>query len=221
MGVKRPSSRISKKLGSTRAKPMLKRAHVLAKSPAHEPGYKDTAIAAYAVSTTATVTLLNPVAQGASVSQRIGKKINLVSLQIRGLIGAPSSATSHLFSECTMLIVYDRKPTGALPAITDILDSASPHSMNKDDNAARFRIVRRSDVIVVGNAANNIEMGVATNVDAFIKLKGLHTVYKSAATGTIGDIETGALYLVTVGTASPGATLQATLECSFRLRYVD
>ena len=45
-------------------------------------------------------------------------------------------------------------------------------------------------------------------------------VYKAAGTGAIGDIEEGALYLVTVGQVAAG-TAAAAMRVAFRLRFLD
>lgn len=184
-----------------------------------ETGFLDVATATYAFDTTGSVTLLNTVPQGASVSQRVGKKIVLTSLQVRGNTFNNSAA---LWNDVAMLIVYDRRPTGALPAITDILNSVSSVSMNNDANSGRFVIVKRSDFVMIGNttAAANISESAVVDASAYIPLGNKPTVYKAAATGAIGDIEQGALYLVTVGAVAAGTTA-ASAQLAFRLRFKD
>lgn len=184
-----------------------------------ETGFVDIASASYAVDTTGSVTLLNTVAQGAGVSQRVGKKIVLKSLQGRGLMQNGSTGTAN---DVAFLIVYDKRPTGALPAVTDILALSSSQAMNNDANGGRFSILKRVDTYLVGNltaAANYTEIAVR-DCDFFLPLKGLPTVYKAAATGAIGDIEEGALYLVTIGGTAAG-TGAASLSLTMRMRFVD
>jgi hypothetical protein len=183
-----------------------------------ELGYVDLAPASYALDTTGSVTLLNVVAQGAAVTQRVGKKIALKGLQCRGNMSANSTATTN---DVAYLIVYDKRPTGALPTITDILVTISPFAMNNDANAGRFSILKRVDGMLIGNpAANSFTDCTALDADWWLDLKGRETVYKAAGTGTIGDIEQGALYLVTVGQNAAGTTAAA-LGVGFRLRFLD
>lgn len=184
-----------------------------------ETGYVDLAAANYALDTTGSVTLIATIAQGAGVTQRVGKKIVLKSLQARGLSYNGSTAT---LNDVAYLIVYDKRPTGALPAVTDILVSASAAAFNNDANSGRFKILKRVDRILLGNnaaAANQTDL-MAVSEDFFLDLKGLPTVYKAAATGAIGDIEEGALYLVTVGQVAAG-TAAAILNVGFRTRFID
>lgn len=182
-----------------------------------ELGYVDVANTAYACDSTGTVTLLNTVAQGAAVTQRVGKKIAMKGLQCRGNIRANAATT---FTDSAILIVFDKRPTGALPTITDILVSVSTNSMNNDANAGRFSILKRVDQVILGNTTTPTTGMEAFDADWWLDLKGREVVYKAAATGAIGDIEQGALYLVTLGSDAPG-TSAATFAAAFRLRFLD
>lgn len=187
--------------------------------PSKETGYVDVASASYAMDTTGTVTLLNTVPQGAAVTQRVGKKIQLNSLQFRGAMQNGSAAAGN---DVAFMIVYDKRPTGALPSITDVLNSVAPTAMNNDANAGRFRILKRVDEVLIGNltAAANYTEAAIKSCDYWLSLKGLTTTYKAAGTGAIADIEKGALYMITVGGTAAG-TSAASLFGAFRVRFVD
>lgn len=202
--------------GSSRYNAMTKG---LQRAYAKEKGYVDIASAAYAFDTTGSVTLLNTVAQGAAVTQRVGKKIVMKGLQFRGFMQNGSTATAN---DVAFLIVYDKRPTGALPTVTDILVSNSPQSMNNDANAGRFSILKRLDEILIGNitAAANYTEAAVKGCDYWLDLKSHTVTYKAAGTGAIGDIEEGALYLVTVGGNAAG-TSAASLQGAFRMRFLD
>jgi len=191
----------------------------LQRAYAKEKGYVDTTVASYGCDTTGSVTLLNTVAQGAAVTQRVGKKIIMKGLQCRGQI---TNRTDAIITQVAYMIVYDKRPTGALPTITDILVSASCNSMNNDANAGRFRILKRCDDNLLGNGTSTATLTEATskNADWWLDLKSAPVTYKAAATGAIGDIEEGALYLVTIGDQAAG-TSAAYLTAAFRLRFLD
>lgn len=180
-----------------------------------ESGYFDTAHASYAIDTTGSVTLLNPIPQGAGSSERVGKKIMMTSIQSRGVSFGGTTATA---TDGAYMIVYDKRPTGTLPTITEILESATPSSMNKEDNATRFSILKRVDQVYIGSVANTLTVKSAYNADWYKKLKKVQ-LFNSVGTGAIGDIQSGAIYLVTIG-GSVG-TAAATLSASFRIRYID
>jgi len=184
-----------------------------------ETGFVDLAAANYNLDTTGSIVLIATVPQGASVNQRVGKKIILKSLQCRGNCVANGTAIAN---DVAVLIVYDKRPTGALPAITDILVTATPQAFNNDANSGRFTILKRMDFTLLGNPLNATTITETTMRDAtfFLPLNNLPVAYKAAATGAIGDIEQGALYLVTVGNNVAGTTA-ATAALAFRTRFLD
>jgi len=182
-----------------------------------ERNYVDVARAQYQCDTTGSITLLNTVAQGASVSQRIGKKWYMKSIQTHGFVQNGSTAISNL---AAWMIVYDKRPTGSLPAITDILVTANSQAFNNDVNAGRFKIIRRWEQYLAGSTlAASAGGDTGCEASEYIKIN-LPVVNKAAGTGAIGDIEEGALYLVTVGNTAAG-TAAASLDTGFRLRFVD
>jgi len=181
-----------------------------------ETNYVDLVVATYAMDTTGSITLIATVAQGASVSQRIGKKIRWESIQCRGL--ATSNATTAI-ADGAWLLVYDKRPTGSLPAITDILITANSNALNNDNNSGRFQILRRLNYVFTGNSTTPATGKEAYDVSEFVNVKR-PCIFKSAATGAIGDIEEGALYLVTVGNQAAGAAA-CKVDVAFRVRYRD
>jgi len=184
-----------------------------------ETGFLDISSSTYPMDTTGTVALLSAVPQGASVNQRVGKKIALKSLQCRGQLANNSAAIAN---DVAYMVVYDKRPTGALPAVTDILASANAQAMNNDANSGRFVVLKRTDEILLGNTAavGNLTERSTLGCDFYLNLKNMPTVYKAAGTGGIGDTEQGALYFVTVGNAVAG-TSAAIVSCTFRLRFQD
>lgn len=169
--------------------------------------------------TTGSVVLLNVVPQGAGVSERVGKKIAMKSMQMRATMKANSAAVA---TKVAFIIVYDKRPTGALPAVTDILVAVDPHSMANDANVGRFKILKRCEAVLHGNenAVGNVTDTSSVDASFFLSLRDATTVYKAAGTGAIGDIEEGALYLVTLGDKAAG-TSAGTLTYNNRLRFLD
>jgi len=182
---------------------------------------------------TPTNQLLNGIQTGAGFFNRVGSRIEMKSLHIRGYI---SNVATGLQSQLRMVVVYDRQPNGATPTIQTILNtriqtgvaSTTGTSEINLDNRDRFVIVR--DYTVYAPAVTNTA-GVLTNgpafpgddeqfdVNLFIKLKGLATHYSASSNPTtIADISTGALYCLFID-AVGNAIWQ--FSGSFRLRYDD
>lgn len=193
------------------------RAQMPRAAPRREVNFVDLATAGYAANTTGVIGLLATIAQGVSSSQRVGKRILFKSLQVRGYMQADSTTG---ITKAALLIVYDKSPGAALPAVTDILNTATPQSFNNDANSGRFQILRRVDHVLLGTTTALANSAVAKDMNFFVNLKGLPSVFKTAGTGAIGDIETGALYYVVVGLDVAG-TADATVHVAARVRYVD
>lgn len=181
-----------------------------------ETGYVDLAVANYPMDTTGSVTLLATIAQGTAVTQRVGKKVVIKSIQCRGQAYAGTTAT---LNDCAYMLVYDKRPTGALPAVTDILVSAASNAFNNDANSGRFRILKRMDFRLVGNSTTPVVDSASADADFFLVVNQIE-VFKAAGTGAIADIEEGAIYLVTVGNQAAGNTA-AILSVAFRTRFID
>jgi len=196
----------------------------LQRAYAKEKGYLDMTITFDLTGVLTTVTLINPIAQGTGVTQRVGKKVVMKGLQFRGEsrnVGPTAGRVRQAY-----MIVYDKRPTGTLPAITDILVTNSPVSLNNDNNAGRFRILKRVDQELLGNtvltagAMPALSDCSAKAEDWWLDLKSAPVTYKAGGTGTIGDIEEGALYFVCTGDSASAAGASV-MDGNCRLRFLD
>jgi len=181
-----------------------------------ETGYVDLETAGGNLDTTGFIWMLNTIAPGATQSTRVGKKVAMKGLQIRGLL---YNGTSAYTNDVALIVVYDKRPTGSMPAITAILESISSQSLNNDDNASRFRILRRIDYCLTGNATTPTSNS-GVSIDTYVDLRKALVVYKSASTGEIADISEGALYIIGVGSAAAGSAA-AVAVLKTRVRYYD
>lgn len=182
-----------------------------------DAGYVDLANAGYNCDTTGSIALIATIAQGPAVTQRIGKKAVYKSLQIRGHVSNLSTSTTN---DVAILIIYDREPQAILPAITDILVTANAASFLNDVNSDRFRVLRRITHTLSGNIATPATGNEIHDVDEYLDLKSLPVQFKAAATGAMGDLAVGALYVVTVGSSAAG-TAAGAANLAFRTRFVD
>jgi len=167
-------------------------------------------------SSTTNVQLLATIAQGASQSQRIGRKVQLKSVQIKGRVYASTTTT---ISGCRYLVVYDKQANKAAPVWTDIMDTATYDAMKRDDNKDRFIILRDVITQVIGNSTTPSTGQESQTVDLFIKIN-MPTEFAAVGTGAIGDIVAGSLWLISIGEITAG-TAAAFLEFTSRTRYQD
>lgn len=166
------------------------------------------------------VTLLNIIGQGAASNQRVGKRVALKSLQIRGAV---FSSGGTVYEDAAVVVVYDKMPCGTMPVKTDIFTTGDTYGFINDQNSDRFVILKRFDYNLTGNVSGNIDGANSNSIvscDFYLPLKGLPTVYKALGTGAIGDISTGALYLMFVG-KNPAASGSSSATVSCRVRFYD
>lgn len=163
---------------------------------------------------------LNIVPQSNTVTSRIGKKIAMKALQIKGAIYAGVASGDKV----SMMLVYDREPNKAatVPPVTDILVSHASTSLTNRDNAARYKILKRWNYGVAGSiqTASAPENSIIC-VDEYIKLGGLETLWSAAdTTGVVANMVRGDLLLLTVGDGANGASTP-TLVATARLDFDD
>lgn len=179
----------------------------------------DLANATYACDTTGSVTLLSGVATGTDLTDRIGRKIMLKSVQVRGTIMNTDSNTSDQMAR--VMVVYDKQPTGTAPAITAILTAARAEAFNNLDNRDRFSVIFDTKVAVAGisDTATQSFAGSPTvhAIDEYRRLK--HEVIFSGTGATAASISSGALWLVTVGTRAAASGSIFIANC--RVRFTD
>lgn len=192
----------------------------------------DITTATYQVNTTGSITLLAVPVLGSDFNQRIGRKILLKSVYIRGFVAtepalAPTAATSAAAQQVRMMIVSDMQPNGSAPAITDILVAATASSQLNLNNRDRFRIITDKTYVLgpynnvtTATQATQIASGAQIiNIKKYKKLN-LEMIFNATNGGTIADIASGALFMVWIGsTAASGNDANAIV--STRVRYAD
>jgi len=160
--------------------------------------------------------LLNGTSIGATVNNRIGSVARFTSTHIRGHLHPQATATASP-TEVRLIVFWDRQPNVAAPTIfrstgtTGILDDTFAtngvvHSPYNFETVQRYRILWDKTYILYNNGTT-LQTASAIVIDKKIKL-GRKTKYidTSPGSGTISDIQTNALWLLTLGnlTAASG-----------------
>lgn len=166
--------------------------------------------------------LLNTIPTGNSTITRVGKRVMLKAVHIRGILVGGTATT---YDKGSVLLVYIRTPNqaGTLPTMAEILAGAQDSiSLTNRDNATRFKIVRRWDYVFSGNATTPNTDQVVYDVDHYVPLKNLPSVWTAGSVaGTIAEFVEGALILITVGYRANGATITPIIAASSRLYFED
>jgi hypothetical protein len=175
--------------------------------------YVDTSVNQVA-DTTGAVTLLNGLPRGDDVSERVGRKVVMTGLDLS--LVSYVTPTTGIDQTHRYILVYDKQANGAAPAITDVLVSASTVALPNLNNRLRFVIL--ADEIKALNASAEPGSYWATGMR---KLRfNLSTIFNSGDAGTVADIQTGAFFLITLGSIAAGATA-GTFSGRARIHYVD
>lgn len=190
----------------------------------------DTAVAAYAVNTTGLVGNICLPVVGADFNQRVGRKILIKSVYIRGRIALAASDANALIDAPSQLgriiLLWDKQPNGALPSVSDILTSATATAQFNINSRDRFKILKDKQwAFGYYNRSTTATQtyAVADNVCFPIKIYkklNLETIFNGSA-GTIADISSGSLVLFFIGTEASGTNQGAQATISIRVRYKD
>ncbi|QDJ95276.1 capsid protein [Capybara virus 35_cap1_1079] len=185
--------------------------------------YIDVAQQDQAITNTGGVVLLNAVATGTDVTGRVGRKINMKSLKIGVNVFNQANVSSNLSIGVTVKIsiVYDSQPNGSgtVPTYTTIYKTAHPYSPLNLDNRDRFKVLWTKNFVVAAyttSASSLLATGSPTNTTR-VGYKKMNLPVIFGGTGaTIGDIQTGALYITAVADVSLGAAF----DYNSRIRFI-
>ncbi len=164
----------------------------------------------------AVVTYLTTIIQGAgSVDQRIGNKISLISIQLRGDILSNNTVAAERGACRIMLVRAITSVKGTLPIITDILKSNQINSLRMIEKQMNYKVLW--DKTYYFNAFQALK-SLIKPINKFISLNGLKCTFNSNS-GAIGGSETGGLFLIRQTTETAGN--QQTWELNTRITYKE
>jgi len=165
--------------------------------------------------TNASSYFLNGTSQGSASWNRIGNKIAMQSLRIRGIIGSlllPDGTTGNMQDNYVrMVVVYDKTPSGVLPNWNDIFGDTNNLGTTSSSifdslnllRTKRFRVLKDCNYAINAGASPAAGTGKGQNVsqyfDEFVPLKGLETQYTASQSPPtaplIADVSSGGLYV--------------------------
>lgn len=188
-------------------------------------------------STNGSAFTLNLVRPGSASYNRVGRKIFLKSLRLTGqaeyLNGFAPTTGNITGGLLRMVVVWDKQPSGALPAFDEIfgvtLQDGTEQSQvlapPRYDNMGRFQVLRDCHIqglpqLTPGTGGSVNEITYYYPFDEFIKLGNRTTVFSGQSSpSTIADISSGGLYVYF--RATTGSTMYISSFSNARLRYSD
>lgn len=188
--------------------------------------------ATYQVNTTGSVTLLAVPVVGADFNARVGRKVVLKSFYIRGRVQTEAAtnagANAAVAGQLARFVVFvDMQPNGATPAVTDLLVEALPSSQLNLNNRDRFRVLSDKtyvfDPYLGSDTATQARASASNQVKMVKKFKNINveTIFNATNGGTIADINSGALFMLWVGSGAAGSNTDVNAIVSTRVRYAD
>jgi len=159
------------------------------------------------------IQLLNGIARGDDINQRNGRQVTISALHLR--LQASVTVSTGVDQVARVLVVMDQQPNGAALTIANVLDNSASYvyAQYNRDYRMRFRVLR--DMTFQLNAA--AESGSQRFINARIPVNAVMT-FNNGNAGTIADIATNSVYLITVGSENAGATAgscSGTVRCFF------
>jgi len=166
--------------------------------------------------TAGAIQLLNGVTQGTDYNNRIGRKMLMKSIMCRfivklGTVDSPGQVIR-------LLIVYDAQTNAALPAVTDVLQTADVLSPMNLNNRDRFKILSDKwwSTGAFDQTAGALTAGeFCPAMEKFYKKINLE-VNNSGTANTIGSIATGGVYAIVIGEVATND-----FELYSRIRFTD
>ncbi|MDG0901972.1 capsid/nuclear shuttle family protein [Pseudomonas sp. L01] len=188
---------------------------------------------------TGSVTCLNLIRAGSSFFNRIGRRVELKNITFSAAVAPLRTSTTSTSEYIRIIVVYDRQTNGANPAIADVLQSVDQAGANTTtsfsginlNNRDRFRIfiderITLPNITVAGAITTSPSVDIdplktTFNIKRFVKLGRELTQYKAdSAPAVVGDIATGGLFLVMLGSAGAGTEAYG-LNWESRVRFND
>lgn len=191
--------------------------------------YKDTALTS-PTTTTANMDVINLLSLGQSQITRIGAQVHMTSVQWKFTAAAATGTLTPITFR--YLLVLDRQPNGALATFSGsplagtiaILNTAvigqAAVAPIQYENIKRFRILKDKTIswnpqmsLQDANPATTV-VSLEKTISGYRKL-GINTKYGDDV-GTIADINTNALYLITICDVASSIVIQGGTRIYFR-----
>lgn len=185
---------------------------------------------------------INLIQAGSGSWQRIGRRCYNASLRLKGVItcqyaGSNTQIVSTQSRVLRCVIIHDRQPNGTLPIKSEIIqykDQAGSEQGDYQgflsyDNMNRFRILKDFEYTLdpprdgANTATAQAAISTQKRFDHYLKLNIPTTYSADSQPAVIGDISTGAIYvmfLTNLGSTNPDYG-QLSFVGNARLRYTD
>jgi hypothetical protein len=170
--------------------------------------------------------LINGLIPGTERYNRLGRRVTAKSIMVRCYLYTSAASPAVVDDLFRIAVIWDEQPIGTLPTSAQLwngVDSSGAVttnmlSFNNRDNSMRFKTLRTHTVQI--NAENQASETYQGRIYWEWNIPcNFTTQYNAGVTGGLGDIVTGALYLVAHGNNS--STAQWSIDYTTRFKFND
>jgi hypothetical protein len=167
---------------------------------------------------------LNIVAQGDGPSERIGRKIVIKKINIRGYVSweSPSiSSPENTYDQLRLIIYLDKQCNGTAATVSDILETEDIRSFNNLSNKSRFKILsdQRFDLFSHAGGSTGSDDTYSPGYKSFTKFIKCNIPIEYDQTATTGVIST--IRSNNIGMLAISQNGLLVVETTTRIRYTD
>lgn len=160
------------------------------------------------------------ITQGTDVDDRIGNRIIVKEVKIAIHLNPLIATAMQNGATIRIALVHDKKPTGTVPAFSDIFESSAMAWCQKEQNVTRFRVLKQTTHNMVATSVNPtgpavLACGPPYQFDWVIRPN--KRVSFSSSTTTVAALITDEWYLV-VGS---DADLCCELDYAMKVKFTD
>ncbi len=187
-----------------------------------ERKFFNTAVDDAVVAATMTINNLTVVPEGNGESARIGRKITIRSIHVKGMCKlAAAAGASSTSDQVTCMLVQDTQTNGAPFVATDLIDADVFDEFRNLANSRRFKILHKS--VFSMNAGGAAPSGAALVFSEFQRKLNVNVrcnipieYDNTASDGSIGTVRTNNVYWVTQAESGVSG-----IAANARIRYTD
>jgi len=175
------------------------------------------------ITTASSAMVLNQVPQDATSTGRVGRRLTMKAIHLRGKIVAPTLAgqNSGLVRLALVYIPQMDRTVTTMPPQTAIWTLQRPESLRVLNNASRFRILRQWTYRIAGDSDTPTTGLEVHELDEMVKLNLDTTWTQANTTGSFDAMEEGGLCLYAQGDMTAGATSSTIVAFVARLYFHD
>ena len=192
----------------------------------------DTTVATGSAAASASVSMVPDIAVGSGASQRMGNKIYITSIQVKGVIISPNNEDWQTYNKMWRIaLVCDKQNNNATsdPTVSEVWNTTSLQwmSLRNMDNAQRFRVIKDITRKTNPQDAYGSTSNYGANyfkVDWFLEFKTPLMIQFNGSTGARDDAVDSYLFLyvgIDQNTTHTTSGSQPRFEYRARIRYYD